>query len=41
MIAGNTRDDGTACGAAGCLFNRPADRSDDFTNVTSKLGLSY
>jgi iron complex outermembrane recepter protein len=41
MIAGNTRDDGTACGAAGCLFNRPADRSDDFTNLTSKLGLVY
>jgi iron complex outermembrane recepter protein len=41
MIAGNTRDDGTACGATGCLFNRPADRSDDFTNVTSKLGLTY
>ena len=41
MLAGNTRDDGTACGPAGCLFNRPADRSDDFTNFTSKLGLSY
>ena len=41
MLAGNTRDDGTSCGAAGCLFNRPADRSDTFTNVTSKLGLSY
>jgi iron complex outermembrane recepter protein len=41
MIDGNTRADGTSCGGAGCLFNRPADRSDDFTNVTSKLGLSY
>jgi len=41
MLAGNTRDDGTNCGAAGCLFNRPADRTDDFTNVTAKLGLSY
>ena len=41
MIAGNTRDDGTACGATGCLFNRPADRSDNFTSFTSKLGLSY
>jgi iron complex outermembrane receptor protein len=41
MLAGNTRDDGTTCGATGCLFNRPADRSDDFTNFTSKLGLSY
>jgi outer membrane receptor protein involved in Fe transport len=41
MIAGNTRDDGTSCGDNGCLFNRPADRNDDFTNVTSKLGLTY
>ncbi|HEY7640424.1 MAG TPA: TonB-dependent receptor [Steroidobacteraceae bacterium] len=41
MLAGNTRDDGTSCGANGCLFNRPADRSDDFTNVTSKVGLTY
>jgi outer membrane receptor protein involved in Fe transport len=35
MIAGNTRDDGTLCGAAACLYNRPADRSDDF-NITSR-----
>jgi iron complex outermembrane receptor protein len=41
MIAGNTAEDGTPCGATGCLFNRPADRTDDFSNVTSKLGLSY
>jgi iron complex outermembrane recepter protein len=41
MLAGNTRDDGTACGANGCLFNRPADRNDTFTNFTSKLGLTY
>jgi outer membrane receptor protein involved in Fe transport len=41
MISGNTRDDGTTCGAAGCLYARPADRKDDFTNVTSKVGLSY
>jgi iron complex outermembrane receptor protein len=41
MLAGNTRDDGTTCGAAGCLFNRPADRNDTFTNFTSKLGLTY
>jgi outer membrane receptor protein involved in Fe transport len=41
MLAGNTRDDGTACGATGCLFNRPADRNDTFTNFTSKLGLTY
>ncbi|MET0533987.1 MAG: TonB-dependent receptor, partial [Steroidobacter sp.] len=41
MIDGNTAENGTTCAPAGCLFNRPADRSDDFSNVTSKLGLSY
>jgi iron complex outermembrane recepter protein len=41
MISGNTAANGTPCAPAGCLFNRPADRSDDFSNVTSKLGLSY
>ncbi len=40
MIAGNTRDDGTLC-TGGCLYSRPADRSDTFTTTTSKLGLSY
>lgn len=41
MLAGNTRDDGTSCGATGCLYTRPADRDDDFANLTSKVGLSY
>ena len=41
MISGNTRDDGTVCPLGGCLYSRPADRSDDFSNLTSKLGLSY
>lgn len=41
MIAGNTRDDGTLCGVLRCLYSRPADRSDDFTNLTTKLGLTY
>lgn len=41
MIDGNTRDNGTACGAGGCLYSRPADRNDDFTNLTSKLGVTY
>ena len=41
MIAGNTRDDGTLCGTQSCLYSRPADRSDNFSNLTSKLGLSY
>ncbi|HVF17095.1 MAG TPA: TonB-dependent receptor, partial [Steroidobacteraceae bacterium] len=41
MIAGNTRDDGTNCTAAGCLYSRPADRKDDFSTVTSRVGASY
>ncbi len=41
MIAGNTRDDGSACGFGGCLFNRPADRDDRFHNVGAKTGLAW
>ncbi len=41
MIDGNTRDDGTACGFGGCLYTRPADRSDDFTNLAPKIGVNY
>ena len=26
MLAGNTRDDGTACGFGGCNYSRPEDR---------------
>ena len=33
MLDGNTRDDGTTCGFGGCLYNRPASRKDDFTNL--------
>lgn len=40
-IAGNTRDDGTLCSGGGCLYSRPADRSDDFTSPTGKIGLAY
>jgi iron complex outermembrane receptor protein len=40
MLNGNTAADGTTC-PGGCLFNRPADRNDDFSNVTAKLGLVY
>jgi outer membrane receptor protein involved in Fe transport len=40
MIAGNTRADGTAC-TPGCLFNRPADRSDGFLNLAPNVGLLY
>ena len=39
MLDGNTRDDGTACGFGGCLYNRPESRKDDFTNVAGRLGV--
>jgi iron complex outermembrane receptor protein len=40
MIDGNTAADGTAC-PGGCLFSRPADRSDDFGNVSPRITLSW
>ncbi len=39
MLTGNTREDGTACGFGGCLYNRPADRDDEFFNSSGRLGL--
>jgi outer membrane receptor protein involved in Fe transport len=41
MLAGNTRDDGSECGFGGCLYTRPADRDDGFTNAAPKLSLDY
>jgi len=41
MLDGNTRDDGTPCGFGGCLYTRPADRSDRFLNLAPKLSASY
>jgi outer membrane receptor protein involved in Fe transport len=38
---GNLRDDGTACGFGGCVYNRPADRKDRFYNLRPELGLVY
>ena len=40
MIAGNTDENGVPCGPAGCLYSRPADRSDAFFDVAPKLGLA-
>ena len=40
-LDGNTRDDGTACGFGGCLYTRPADRDDAFTNVAGRLGVAW
>ena len=41
MQAGRSRDDGTSCGFDGCRFNRPAGRSDQFTLLSPKAGLSW
>jgi outer membrane receptor protein involved in Fe transport len=39
MVNGNTYDDGvTTCPGAGCRYSRPADRTDDFDNVTAQIG---
>ncbi|MDP6374865.1 MAG: TonB-dependent receptor [Pseudomonadales bacterium] len=38
-LLGNTRDDGTTCGFGGCLYTRPADRDDEFTDIAGRLGL--
>ncbi|HKV97684.1 MAG TPA: TonB-dependent receptor [Gammaproteobacteria bacterium] len=41
LPAGNAQPDGTPCGFGGCLYNRPADRSDQFVNVLPKFGVSW
>lgn len=41
MLTGNTRDDGTECPFGGCLYSRPADRSDAFTNLVPKAGVLF
>ncbi len=41
MLAGNTDEDGVPCLPAGCLFSRPADRNDSFTNAAPKLSLRW
>lgn len=40
MINGRTDEFGVAC-RFGCRYNRPANRDDDFTDISPKLGLSY
>ncbi len=40
MIDGNTAADGTPC-RGGCLYSRPADRTDTFDNLTPLLTLSW
>ena len=41
MIDGDTREDGTPCGFGGCVYSRPADRSDDFTDLAPNLSARY
>ncbi len=41
MLDGNTRDDGSECGFGGCLYTRPADRDDSFTDFAPKLSLRF
>jgi len=38
MLDGRVKEDGTACTLGGCRFNRPADRSDTYDNVSAQLG---
>ena len=40
-LVGNTKDDGSACGFGGCLYSRPADRKDTFTNLGFNLGVEH
>ncbi len=40
MIDGNTDENGVPC-PGGCLYSRPADRSDDFTNFAPRLGIVW
>ena len=39
MISGNTKEDGTNCGFGGCYYNRPADRTDNFNEISARIGL--
>ncbi len=39
-LDGNTRDDGQPCALGNCLYTRPADRKDSFTDVAGRLGVS-
>jgi outer membrane receptor protein involved in Fe transport len=41
MLAGNTDQNGVACAPAGCLYARPADRSDTFDNVSPRFTLAW
>lgn len=41
MLAGDTDENGVACVPQGCLYARPADRSDTFDNVSPRFTLAW
>lgn len=41
MAPGNLADDGSACDMGGCLYNRPASRSDDFFELAPEFTVSH
>ncbi len=41
MSTGNAAEDGTPCAFWGCLFSRPADRHDEFGNLSPRLELTW
>jgi iron complex outermembrane receptor protein len=41
MLAGNTDENGAPCVPTACLYSRPADRRDTFTNAAPKLSLRW
>ena len=41
MLSGNTRDDGSICEFGGCLYSRPADRTDIFQNISPNLSANF
>ena len=41
MLDGNTGADGVACGAGGCLYSRPGDRTDRFDNFSPSLTVAW
>ncbi|WP_034475087.1 TonB-dependent receptor family protein [Aestuariibacter salexigens] len=41
MLDGRSREDGSQCGFGGCRYSRPGDRTDSFSNLSPKLGVSY
>lgn len=40
-LDGNTRDNGVPCALGGCLYTRPPDGDDSYTNVAPRLGIEW